>query len=88
MFSHATALILSPGKISVLEIFLSFNCSRLKVINGPEFKCYGGYSITRCHSTDEMISSLNVSYNSDVISKEGNRVLNLVKTRLTRIGSF
>ena len=76
MFSHATALILSPGKISVLEIFLSFNCSRLKVINGPEFKCYGGYSVTRCHSTDEMINSSNVSYNSDdklVISKEVNR---------------
>ena len=72
MFSHVTALILSPGKIIVLEIFLSFNCARLNIINGPELKCYGGYSVTRCHSTDEMINSSNTSYNSDdklVISK-------------------
>ena len=43
-------------------------------MNGPELKCYGGYSVTRCHSTDEMINSSNASHNSDntlVISKEG-----------------
>ena len=59
-------------------------------MNGPEFKCYGGYSVARCHSTDEMINSLNASYNSDdklVISSEDNRACNLVKTRLLDIGA-
>ena len=87
----SAALILSPGKICVLEIFLPFNCTGLEIINGPESKCYDGYSVTRCHSTDEMINSSNVSYNSDdklVFSKEGNRAFSLVKTRLIRIGSF
>ena len=91
MFSPATALILSLGKIIVFEIFLSFNCTRLKIINDPEFKCYCGYSVARCHSTDEMINSSNASYNSDdklVISKSGYRVFDLVKIRLTRTSSF
>ena len=91
MFSHTTALVVSLGKNSVLEIFLSFNCGRLKIRNGPESKCYGGYSVTRCHSTDEMINSSNASYNTDdkpVISKDGNRAFNLVKTGLTHVGSF
>ena len=91
MFSHTNALPLSPGKIRVLEIFLSFHGTRLKLINGPELKCYGDYSVARCHSTDEMINSSNASYNSDdklVISREDNRACNLVKTRLIRIGSF
>ena len=65
MSSHATALILSPGKISNLEIFLSFNCTRLEIINGPESKSYCGYSVSRCHSTDKTINSSNASYYSD-----------------------
>ena len=54
MFSRATASILSAGKISVTEIFLSFNCTSLTILKGTEFKCNGGYSATRCHRTDEI----------------------------------
>ena len=64
-----------------------FNGPKLKVLNVPGFKCDSGYSVTRRHSTDEMINSSNASYNSDnelVISKEGNRAFNLVKTGLIR----
>ena len=60
-------------------------------MNGPEFKCYGGDGVPRCRSTDEMINASNASFNGDdklVITKEGHRAFNLVKTRLTRIGSF
>ena len=55
MFSHRTALILRPWKMSVWEIFLSFNDRGSDIMDGPEFELNSSFTVTRCPGTDLVV---------------------------------